>query len=361
MGKRSNETTVALKKVCVILGAGASYDVSGEGSPIINDDFRPPLAIDLFNISKHESYYYIMQRYNGAVFLGQELARKSSSGAINIERELRRYSSHEDKVTREHFKHIPAYLRDLLYRVSTEYTYVPSSYIELVQKLLADYPHDVLFIILNYDNLLESALERYNAIKFKFSDINQYVSDSRNAKVVKIHGSINWFRYLPGSGNEQWDSAVSKFDIFEPLPEHEIIIKNGVPVVKEFVYDGYRIYPVLTAPLAGKGINSAVCPQNHIIEAKKFIKGCAKFLIIGTSGLDEDLLEILDKSIDPMQGVLVDIVNKGREADNAQNRFVRGIKAFQNIYGSNLMTLYTKGFRKYLTSLEFNNFIKFRM
>jgi hypothetical protein len=36
-----------LSKVYVIVGAGASCDVAGEGSPIINGDFRPPLALDL--------------------------------------------------------------------------------------------------------------------------------------------------------------------------------------------------------------------------------------------------------------------------------------------------------------------------
>lgn len=121
--------TESVEKACVILGAGASYDVRGEGSPVINDDFRPPLAIDLFDIDRHPAYWQVMQHYNGAKFLGQRLAQKSLAGAIDIENELKTYAEHKNKVIREHFKHIPAYLRDLLYLASTQYTHEPSSYI----------------------------------------------------------------------------------------------------------------------------------------------------------------------------------------------------------------------------------------
>ncbi|GAJ08050.1 unnamed protein product, partial [marine sediment metagenome] len=154
---------MSLSKACVVLGAGASYDVAGEGSPLINANFRPPLARDLFDINGHPDYWYVMQSYNGAAVLSQELAPLILSGEISIERELRRYAEHKDERIRQNFKHIPAYLRDLLFRASTEYTHVPSSYMRLIIKLLADYPHDVLFITLNYDNLLESALERFDS------------------------------------------------------------------------------------------------------------------------------------------------------------------------------------------------------
>lgn len=40
-------------KACVILGAGASHDVWNPGSPPADESYRPPLAIDLFNIGGH--------------------------------------------------------------------------------------------------------------------------------------------------------------------------------------------------------------------------------------------------------------------------------------------------------------------
>ncbi len=351
---------MTIQKACVILGAGASYDVGGKGSPL-DASFRPPLAIDLFNIEKHGAYWNILRRYSGAKFLGQRLARKSASGIIDIERELREYAKHPNKEIREAFKHIPAYLRDLLFSVSTVYTAVPSSYVELVQTLLADYEHDVLFLTLNYDNLLEQALTLFNSSKFQFSDINQYADKSRNVKVVKIHGSINWFRRLPGGQGVDWYSIVADLDIFEQLTEGDILIADAVNTVRDKVLENHKLYPILTAPLAGKGLIDVVCPDSHITAAKQFMTDCNKFLIIGTSGLDEDLLELLDTTIDPMQGHLVDIVGKHKGATDAQSRFEKGVRAFHKMHGTTMMTIYKEGFQNYLESQEFQKFSTFRM
>lgn len=345
----------ATEKLCVILGAGASCDVHGEGSRILNSDYKPPLAIDLFDIKNHPSYWSVISAYNGAIFLGQELAQKCSAKTIDIERELRKYADHNNKIIQQRFKHIPAYLRDLIYRASYQYTSVPSSYIQLVKKILVDCPHDVLFLILNYDNLLETALKYYEPSMFQFKKISQYIDEKRNAKVVKMHGSIDWFRCLPKTKDNLWESTVANLDILEPLPEHEILVDTGYYPIKDHVSpDGRRLYPILTAPLAGKGISDMVCPKSHEVVARDFIKRCGKFLIIGTSGLDEDLLELLNSSIEPMQAVYTDFVNKGREAEEATTRFQKSVKPFI----SALSRTYNSGFRSYLASEQFDTFIK---
>jgi hypothetical protein len=61
--------------------------------------------------------------------------------------------------------------------------------------------------------------------------------------------------------------------------------------------NGSRLYPLLTAPLAGKGHADFVCPREHIQAAQEFLQTCRKFLIIGTSGLDDDLLNFLNTSV----------------------------------------------------------------
>ena len=112
----------------------------------------------------------MLQNYPGAKALAQPLATLAKFGQVSIEEELTRYAEHPSEEVRLQFKHIPPYLRDLLYLSSTEYTSVPSSYSELVHELLAERRHDVLFIVLNYDNLLESALNLYSP-KFNFKRI----------------------------------------------------------------------------------------------------------------------------------------------------------------------------------------------
>ena len=147
-------------KVCVILGAGASYDVRSAGSPVINPGLRPPLARDLFNFDQDSSFWPILAEYEGAIVLAQGLATQSTLPDFDLEKELRRISEHPDDRMQEHYKHVPPFLRDLLTMCSYEYTAYPSCYIQLVQALLAEEPSDVLFLVLNYDDMLEQALYR---------------------------------------------------------------------------------------------------------------------------------------------------------------------------------------------------------
>ena len=71
------------------------------------------------------------------------------------EEQLRGYAQHGDQRIREAFKQVPAYLRDLLFAFSQQYTAVAGSYVRLAKRLLADAQYGVLFLSLNYDNLLE--------------------------------------------------------------------------------------------------------------------------------------------------------------------------------------------------------------
>jgi len=334
-------------KACVILGAGASYDIKGGASPYIDSGFRPPLAKELFDIENHPGYWDVIDKYPGAKILAQSLASLISSGQVSIEKELRRCAEHRDPRIRLQFKHIPAYLRDLLYSASYRYTHMPSSYIELAKELLAEHPHDVLFIVLNYDNLLEQALQWFDP-KFKFDNISDYVAADRPAKVVKLHGSINWFKGMPGSTKVSWDNALEGFDIFCKIPENEILVSDmGLPVRDYGTYGRDHVYPLLTAPLAGKGVSDAVCPDSHVEVAKEFLSSCQKFLIIGTSGLDEDLLAIVDSTLsNPTVYRHIHIVNSGPGADEARKKLEQGIKVF----GTNIdvRNIFREGFRKYL-------------
>jgi hypothetical protein len=335
-----------LPKACVILGAGASFDVRGEGSPAISSAFRPPLAKDLFDIEKHPTYWEILNRYSGAKVLTQRLAPLISSGQVSIENALRKYAEHQDTRIRSHFKHVPAYLRDLLHAASFEYTYMPSSYIELAIELLAEHPHDVLFMILNYDTLLETALNYFDN-GFRFSNITDYIASDRPAKVVKFHGSTNWFVHIPQKFGMEWDNAIKQFDIFAKATEKEILIKSEVSEVRNHVDNGHLLYPLLTAPLAGKGVSDAVCPESHIKAAQEFLRGCQKFLIIGTSGLDEDLLSLLNSTLGSSKLYYhIHIVGDGKGADEARFQFVKYVKAFANCFPED--NVYKAGFRHYL-------------
>lgn len=332
-------------KACVILGAGASFDIKDNGAPFIDKEWQPPLAKQLFDIEKHNCYWDILDKYPGAKYLTQLLSPIISSEQISIEKALGKYAEHPDPQIREHYKHIPAYLRDLIFQATNNYTPIPSNYIRLVTELISEHPHNTLFIVLNYDNLLESALTCYDPRRYKFSETRDYMIDDRQAKVLKLHGSVNWFRKISTNNIQNWFEAVTKFDIFSPLLTNEILIKDNVISVSDPTEEGFY-YPIITAPIANKGLLNSTCPDAHIEKAKEFLSTCRKFLIIGNSGLDIDLLELIDSSINSRVTPFIHLVDYFKGADNANSQYQRGIKAFRGqLIEENICK---EGFRVYL-------------
>ncbi len=353
-----------LSKVCVILGAGASHDVRNEANDIINEVFQPPLVSDLFDFDAHPEYRAIARRYSGAITLSQSIAPKARSREFNLEAELTRLASHPSTEIREHFKHVPAYLRDLLQKASDGYTTEPGCYAQLVAELLAESSHDVMFLVLNYDTLLEKAITGFKR-NWQFAAIGDYVRNDGRPKVVKLHGSVNWFKNLGALGNRGWQDYVQEVDVLSKPPENGIeVLSPGVDSVSnpvaQIIIGRNWVYPVLTAPLAGKGIADAVCPASHIEAAKDFLGECRKFLIVGTSGLDDDLLSLLNDSVSPTLRPRPAIQLVGVEdAEQALVRFERGVQAFRGRRITPPGSLHTRGFREYIRSGELSRFAAF--
>ena len=198
--------TKDMPKACVILGAGASYDVEGQ----MYGGQKPPLAKDLFS---HDFSERILGGYGEARFMVPRLNERVSRGG-SVEDALLEDARHSDPVIRQKFKELPAYFRDLIHRATRPFR-LPAPHVELIRKLLSDSPHRVLFIVLNYDDLLEVPLAQYDRERFNFSSLSGYTADDQ-AKVIPLHGSIHWFRLFepqaPGASN--WASEVRGFDIF---------------------------------------------------------------------------------------------------------------------------------------------------
>lgn len=295
------------EKICVIVGAGASYDVRNAGSPsgavvnnpsavIGNPELRPPLAKHLFDIQGHPAYWTYLREYEGAKVLTQGLAQQSLRGEFNLEGELRRLAEHSSPIIRQHYRHIPVYLRDLIAACSYEYTPVPSCYVTLATVLLEEQPSDVLFLTLNYDDLLEQAIGMLRPQEFLFESLDDYIRDERPAKIVKLHGSISWFKSI-GPQNVDWRQQALQSDVLSRAPDNETIVSVQHRRTFQIDLHGYHVYPVLTAPLAGKGIADMVCPASHLEAAREFLIDCRRFMIIGSSGVDADLSELLSTSV----------------------------------------------------------------
>ena len=253
---------------------------------------------------------------------------------------------------RQHFKHIPPYLRHLIWATSRKYVHVPSCYVQLVIKLISNYQCKVLFLVLNYDDMLEGALKRAYPALFKFDDLTDYTRPERPAQVIKLHGSTNWFVQMPKLGS--WEESVEKFDVLTKPEKEAITLNNGVTENFRRDFDeAYFLFPVITTPLAGKELTDAVCPDSHLEVAREFLSDCQKFLIIGTSGLDQDLMELLDSSINPACKNVVHSVNYGDGGIKSLLKFKEGVKAFNN--RDSVHQVFDQGFRKYIAGTSLAN------
>jgi hypothetical protein len=347
-----------MQRLCVILGAGASRAIRNEGVKLVREEFQPPLVRDLFDLDKHPDYYEIMAVYPGAQLLGSDIAPSVASGTAVLEQRLRSLAEHPAEEVRQHFKHIPPYLRDLIAACSHLYVTAPGCYLQLVIKLHADFPHDVIYLTTNYDTLIETALTMYQK-SWAFNGINDYIRQDRPAKLVKIHGSANWFRLLPGQ-THMWRSLVERLDITQKCPDDEIKVDNAVfSRVSEHAGDGgLAMYPILTAPLAGKSPQDVVCPTSHVDYARSLLQQCSKFLIVGSSGLDQDLLTLLDEAVRPDLQPLVHLVDYQSGAADANARFQADVRAFKNSQSVWRFVAFNQGFQRYLLSEDFVRFCK---
>lgn len=251
-------------------------------------------------------------------------------GTLDVEQRLREYATHRDSNIAIAFKQIPAYLRDIIYRSSSMYVERPINYDRLTRVLLSEHPHDVTFITANYDSLLEQALTAL--LGDEFDNLNKYIDPSRPAKVVKLHGSVNWFKYLSARPSGDWFQQVDAHDIFHRPPDGEVMVIDGVTDVYQHRRpDRIPLYPVITAPLAGKNPQDFTCPESHITAARQFLEECTVLLIIGCSGLDEDLLNLLNISLRKHHELLIHIVDALDNAYQVRDRFTRGVQVFQSV------------------------------
>lgn len=349
-----------MEKVAVILGAGASADAWNDTGPPREPAWTPPLARELFG--RRPAFWEVLQRYRGARVLAAELGELARVETFSLEAKLREYSAHPDPRIRAAFKEIPPYLRDLINQVVQRYTYnfpIPGTHMRFVMRLLSS-GAQVGFIVLNYDDYLEIALGQFDETLL-IRNLDDYVDDTRQALVFKVHGSVDWGSPMGEAGRSRWEEAVADFD---PASAAESIMldrsRNETRNWKTVDRDrgNLWLYPVLTAPLAGKGQTDLVCPPNHLKALRRFVADCHKYLVIGTSGLDEDLLSLLAEA-SPEVAVVHFVNNEGKATADVCDRFSKACPAFRRAFHrAPLEGLYSSGFRAYVGSPEFERFLQ---
>jgi hypothetical protein len=336
----------------VLLGAGASLDcASGHVTRI--DNYRPPLTSQLFD-SKFES---ILNLYPLAESAAADIRPAVARDPIALEaflRETLRDSPHRH--LRRQFRAIPLYLQHLLFDISAwdpphrGYTAHADNYSRLITAALE--LDEAVFITLNYDILLDRRLFVYADLV----DMDSYIKAGENWSLIKPHGSVNWGRQVLSA----WDR-----------PSHDVFLAATFAALgDEFSLDehitlrlaaearglrhegadssgggGRLYYPALSAPL-GPG-DELVCPPNHVAHLREKLRAYdgLHLLVIGYSGLDDEVLKLLRESENSLRSLTV-----VSESEEAAIKTKNAITGAIGLAGFGLDQLISSGFDEYARS-----------
>jgi hypothetical protein len=347
------------KQLIVVLGAGASFDCSTSRDGL-DLAWRPPLVTEIFD----KRFEEILLRYPLATQIAPEIRLSLQKGAVQLETFLReriRDSPHEHY--RQSYADIPLYLQDLLWQCGSPthgYTRFADNYARLVMAALK--LDRVSFVTLNYDTLLDTQLEmRYG----RFDSMESYISVDRRWSLIKPHGSINWGYRVSNRklGNDlslyiDRDPTLSEWfeNAFELSFDQQIEVASASDL-RSFRARGFPValyYPALAVPLGPEDEN--LCPEEHLLELRDLMKRDFEghnLLIIGYSGLDQEIMKMLAWSGRPFKNVM--IVNgdtpRGTEA-------LQRLKTTVGFSANARVDVFPGGFHAFAQSSALDDFIE---
>ncbi|HBD05127.1 TPA: hypothetical protein DCZ32_01570 [Candidatus Uhrbacteria bacterium] len=342
-----------MTNLTIILGAGASTGSTQHGITS-QSDIIPPLTKDLFL----PQYDFVLGKYgdvkSGTVGLSSSMTDgKSLEDRVKDELgTLSNYGSLSPHRKRS-FNQLPLYLQDLFGYISSELNNKTfySRFVNIIFDYIDKKSFKVTFITLNYDLLLDFALER--VVGKQFEGFGNYTDESHKWVLLKPHGSVNWFRQInrytqTGSNFESWNAIVRDLNVSSDLST-ELRFVNLAEFREGFV-DGIPHYPALAIP------NTEYSPLYPLEEfhtvLKERLAECHNYLIIGFSAYDQDLLEVLNKNVKEVKRYL--IVGLGDVAE-VYKRLEKGASLFSAEKPTEVQ--YGTGFGKFVSSTDLTSFL----
>lgn len=335
------------KRALVVLGAGASYDLLSAFQEPKSPDYKPPLTKEIFTSCQATAIH--LEHYPGAENLAATI-RNRLGQQPSLEDILAELGASKETPTVEDFRQVPVFLQELFGEISTRWVTDPGNYSDLVRTLLTSGFDRIAFVTLNYDLFLEMALAR-SQLGGPITSIDSYIRD--RWILIKLHGSVNWLKRIRFQPSKPLKAQLSETDSIDRasvdnrrklllaiIDESRLAQLDPEIRVAENWYDWYApdeenrsqfapYYPVLTVPVTDK--YDVLCPPEHLKELGSFLQECPNILVIGASGNDKDLLDVLQASVlEPLTlFYLVGGGDKEDEADEAYTNFILGAPKLQ--------------------------------
>jgi hypothetical protein len=275
----------------VIFGAGASYDSLARGpSGEYGSVWRPPLANELFD-PRWGPYITLFPQ---AASLITDLEKPGT----NVEGELEKFQNDTEQYARLRvpLTAIRYYLQSMLSSCQSRWgleTRHVTNYNPLLLQIDRWVKVEKVLVSFNYDTLLEEALD--STLGIRFDSMGDYVTG--NYKVIKPHGSINW-----------WHSVDSpKFPSPTSIPEDRVpmVIARAQELKISPVFElstptrailpGIPTIPALALPVATK--SEYECPDDHQKVLAQSFQNVTKVLVIGWRATENRFLKSFAQGI----------------------------------------------------------------
>lgn len=305
----------------IILGAGAAVDVIplDEKSPgstpgLLSLIYKPRVTKDLFQTPQPWETEY--SNFPGVESVLGEL--RTHTNAQSLENYLGDLKDSEEAFERLQFRQFPVYLQHYFSQVSERYCTSPHNYNSLInQASRKNLFRKVAYVTLNYDLLFDKALGRHPKTSPVFekdsTDIRKYVK-ADDWIYIKLHGSVNWGRPIDPHWIKNEGKSISAYiDNIDHIGDR-LDDALGEIVIDYSYSSGNRepIYPAISVPTGESKVN---CPETHLDAFKKHLDTSEHFLVIGFSGYDTDILNLLAQK----KGSFKKLVVVSRNKESAEN------------------------------------------
>lgn len=354
------------KRALVILGAGASHDLMSADDELVSADtnYKPPLTESVFSIQA--SFQTILDRYPDAGALVESIRIQPKDKSL--EAVLREYSDSTSEHRARQFREVPLYIQELFGEISARYAVrQPRNYTHLVNHLLEEFER-VAFVTLNYDLFLEKVLQ-VPSLGGGLHGLDWYVQPQW--LLAKLHGSVNWGRRIRAyseSIRADRRTVKSRELNVEGKTQHYLTLigqtelKDNLEGVIE-ILENYRYrwlgdvpcYPALVVPVEEK--YEFVCPREHVEQLSEFLRECKNILVIGCSGKDQDLLDLLKDCMADCSTFFL-VGGAAGDVDQTRLRFLEAVPQLKRAYGPYFQT-FTDGFSSFIENQGVERFAQF--
>ena len=290
----------------IILGAGASYDFipkhSQRGSvPIM------PMTNNL--VDGDQLNYTLATRYPAVKNAMSRISSmiKNADGDVIMSFE----DAVQDITDTDQIVALRYYLSDLFQTLSNDQHWsqqLVNNYQSLIGHIIEGKAKGACVVTFNYDTLFENQFSDGT-----FREMNDYISSGRPIKLIKVHGSSDWF-YLQQKNQYVYHdtSDNTAYNFSRKQPNYKTPHFHTKRILEDCgtQSEDHHWIPALALPVSGT--KDFVCPDNHIEYLKSVLDKVSRVLIIGWKAGDAHILKLMQERAN-RPNVLFTIVSGSKE------------------------------------------------